>query len=356
MDINQHREQIDSLNIQIIELLNQRAKHALKIGEIKKQNNLPIYVPEREKAILEKVKSLNQGPMLNSDLQHIFKQIMAFTQKLEQNIQVSFLGPQGSYTHEAGVHFFGSAFDEISCVSIKDVFLEVDKKRATFGVVPIENSYYGSVFQTLDCLIDFDLKIIGEIVLRIRHQLLSKTSSLEEIKTIYAHGQSFEQCREYLSSHLPLAEKIEVSSNSKAAQMALQTPYTAAIAGSLASEIYNLPIIAKDIEDALDNSTRFVVLGKEFAENTPKTRTSLIFSIADKPGLLQKILKAFANKNINLTRIESRPSRRKAWDYIFFIDFEGHFKDSKVQVVLKELTELALFIKILGSYPLAGNF
>ena len=147
MDINQHREQIDSLNIQIIELLNQRAKHALKIGEIKKQNNLPIYVPEREKAILEKVKSLNQGPMLNSDLQHIFKQIMAFTQKLEQNIQVSFLGPQGSYTHEAGVHFFGSAFDEISCVSIKDVFLEVDKKRATFGVVPIENSYYGSVFK-----------------------------------------------------------------------------------------------------------------------------------------------------------------------------------------------------------------
>jgi len=343
MSIDNFRKEIDQIDNQIIELLNKRVNFAQKIGEIKKEKKLPIYVPERERAIYDKIASVNQGPMPTSAIQNIFREIISCSRDLERPLRISYLGPAGTYTHQASLYHFGSATEQINCGSIRDVFVEVEKYKADYGIVPIENSYNGVVFQTLDAFLDFDLKIIAEIYLRIRHSLLSNEKDLSRIKKIYSHPQSFEQCRVFLNSQLSHAQKIEVVSNSQAALMASGESGAAAIASHINADLYNLKIAAGDIEDAPDNYTRFVVLGKESPGKALHNKTSLIFSIVDRPGV-------FSSRAINLTKIESRPSKRKAWDYVFFIDMEGHREEQKIQEAIENIKDFSLFHKILGSY------
>lgn len=343
------RTEIDQIDNQIIHLLNQRVELAKKIGEIKKRENLPIYVPERERLIYEKLEQI-PSKVPGSVLKRIFKEIISYSRSIEYPIKISFLGPQGSYTHQAALCHFGSSIEEISCSSIQDVFMEVEKEKATYAVAPIENSYHGVVSQTLDCLIDSDLKIIGEIYLRIKHSLLSTESDIKRIKKIYSHPQSFEQSQIFLSNHLPNVERIEVSSNSQAAVLASREKNSGAIGSVLLSEIYRLNVLASGIEDAADNSTRFLVLGRDYAGLSKENKTSLIFSISDKPGALHDVIQAFSKRSINLTKIESRPSKRKAWDYIFFIDMMGHKDEDRIVSAIEEIKEKTLFYKTLGSY------
>lgn len=355
MDIENYRKRIDEVDQDIIRLLNERASLAQHIGEIKKSKNLPIYVPEREKAIYEKIERINEGVMPTPLVKHIYKEIISYSRSLEYPLKVAFLGPVGSYTHQAAFNHFGSSFEKVACASVQDVFVEVEKGKADYAVVPIENSYHGPVFATVDSLTDSELKIIGEIYLRIRHNLLSAANSLSEVQKVFGHPQALEQCRAFLESHLPNVPKIQVSSNSKAAEMAAADPSIAAVAGNLAAEIYKLNILSADIEDVSDNTTRFVVLGKEEVGETKESKSSVIFSIANKPGALYDILSAFSKRKLDLSKIESRPSKRKAWDYIFLVDFKGHVKSPLVQEALEEVKDKTLFVKILGSYPLGGS-
>jgi chorismate mutase/prephenate dehydratase len=356
MDIQDYRKEIDKIDNQIIELLNQRARSAQEIGRIKKEKNLPIYVPEREKAIYEKIRKINRGIMPTKVVNQIFRQIISYTRSLEYPLKVSFLGPEGSYTHQAALSHFGSSIEEVGCPTIHDIFLEVEKDKADYGVVPIENSYNGVVFQTLDALLDSELVIIGEIYMRIRHALLSRESKTESVQTIYGHPQSLEQCRIYLDTHLMKAKRIQVASNSEAALRASKEKNSAAIASEVAGEIYGLNALATGIEDVPDNTTRFIILGKEPVGPWDSNKTSIVCSISNRPGALADILMSFSSRNIDLSKIESRPSKRKAWDYIFFIDFNGHIEDKKVLDALNEIREKTLFVKILGSYPAGGSF
>lgn len=355
--IDKFRQKIDAIDNQIIELLNERAVAAQGIGEIKKKNNLPIYVPERELAIYQKIESRNPGQMPTPIVKHIFREIISFTRSLEHPIRVSFLGPEGSYTHQAAFTHFGSSIRELGCRSIRDIFTEVEKDKADYGVAPIENSYEGVVFQTMDALIDSDLNIIGEIYLRIRHSLLSKEDSTNKISKIYGHPQSLAQARIYLDNNFPQIERIQVTSNSQAALLASQEEGAAAIASQIAADIYKMNVLAEGIEDVSDNTTRFIIFSKNTNEPQDNAvKTSLVFSISNRPGALHDILQSFSSRNIDLSKIESRPSKRKAWDYIFFIDFEESVNNARVQEALKEIKERTLFLKILGSYSIGGSF
>ncbi|HCL56794.1 MAG TPA: prephenate dehydratase [Spirochaetia bacterium] len=354
MSIDEYRKKIDSIDENIIHLLTERVKCAEEIGKIKKSQNLPIFVPSREKAILERLVKINPEfpPSL---VRQIFKEIISYSRSREYPLKIAFLGPEGSYSHQAVVHYFASSVFEKGCHSITDVFLDLEKEESDFGIVPIENSYNGVVFPTMDGLMDFNLQIIGELYLRIRHTLLSNEKDMKKIKRIYSHPQSLEQCKMFLNKEFPGIEKIEVASNSKAALIASKEKKSAAIAGSLCSELYKIDILASNIEDAVDNYTRFIVLGKTKEYQKNGSKTSLMISIADKPGTLDHILRAFAEKNINLTKIESRPSKRKAWDYVFFIDLDGNIEEERVKVAISEIQEKTLYVKILGSYP-KGEF
>ena len=350
MNIPEHRKAIDKLDGQLIKLLNERTKHVLAIGEIKLKAGEEIYAPHRERAVLQRLCRLNQGPITNDSLRAIYREIMSSALSLEKSLTVAYLGPEATFTHQAAIRRFGSSLRYASQKTIADVFTEVSKNRADYGVVPIENSTEGVVTHTLDMFVDSDLKIVSQIVLPVQHCLISNARR-SQIRKLYTHPQSLGQCRGWVQSHLPRVEIIETSSNARSAEFATKEKESAAIAGVLAAEKYSVRVLEYDIQDNAANATRFLVLGRQCSPPTGKDRTSIMFSIVDRVGALHRALAPFRRFRINMTKIESRPSKRKAWEYFFFVDCDGHMNDSKVAKALAMLGEHCSYVKVLGSFP-----
>ncbi|MBI5417527.1 prephenate dehydratase [Candidatus Poribacteria bacterium] len=354
MDISVLRKKVDEIDNKIIDLLNDRSNLAIDIGKIKREKSMEYYVPAREQAIFEKIQKLNKGNFPEASLKSIYREIMSATRAIQLPLKIAYFGPRATFTHMASLKQFGTSADYVSVKSIKDVFMEVEHNRANYGVVPIENSTEGVVNYTLDMFVDSNLTIYAEIYMEISHYLLSN-SKLSDIKKVYSHSQPIAQCRHWVESNLPNVEVIEVISTAEAAIKASKEKNTAAIASSLAAEIYSLNVVAEKIEDNVDNFTRFLIIGRSFNKKTKYDKTSIMFSVKDKVGALYNSLKPFQKYNINLTKIESRPSRKKAWEYIFFVDFEGHISSKNVKKTLEELKEECFFVKVLGSYPTSSK-
>ena len=345
------REKIDSLDGQILHLLNERAEIAREVGRIKTEFQMASYNPEREGEILRRLEAGNSGPFPRRAVAAVFGEIISACRSLEGELTVVYLGPPATHTNLACIERFGSSANAVRKESIQDVFEAVERKKASFGVVPVENSTEGVVNRTLDMFIDSEVKICGEILIRISHDLLSQKGKPEEIERVYSHPQALAQCRQWLRKNLPQAKLTETLSTAKAAQMAAGDPRAAAVASSVASRFYRLEVIESGIEDYLHNYTRFLVLGQQVAERTGRDKTSLLFSIADAPGALYQVLKPLAEQSINLTKIESRPIKDKPWEYVFFLDLEGHATDSLIDEAVSALKKNVLFLKFLGSYP-----
>ena len=348
------REKINIIDEQILDLLNNRLKEVLKIGELKRKKNEYFYVPHREKEILERLVKKNKGPISNKALGNIFQEIFNLCRSVQKKLKVAYLGPEATFTHLAAVKNFGRSAELIPVKSIKDVFNEVERKRVDYGLVPIENSTEGVVNHTLDMFIDSDLKICAELMLEISHNLLAKNEDLNKIKKVCSHSQPIAQCRNWLEKTLPNVQLVEVASTACAAQLASKRADTAAIASYQAATLYNLKIVARNIGDKTDNLTRFLVIGEKDSPSCGKDKTSVMFSVKDRVGALHDMLIPFQKNGVNLTKIESRPSGKKVWDYIFFVDFNGHIKDAKVQRTLNLLEKQSFLVKVLGSYPRGG--
>ncbi len=349
------RKKIDEIDETIVKLLNERAKLAKEVGHIKKQYNLPIYVPSREQEIFDRLQRLNQqyGEFPTDFIKPVFREIIAACRSTEENLKVAYLGPRATFTHQASLHHFGQAVEHIPVQTIRDVFEELEKGKVDFGVVPVENTIEGVVNYTLDMLMDFDLKIIGEIILEISLHLMGINPNLNEIKRVYSHRHALAECRDWLHKNLPDAQLIEVESTAKAAEIAKDDFESVAIASEAAADIYGLHIIEKKIDKHINNLTRFLIIGKEIPKPTGNDKTSFIFSLKNKVGALYKTLEPLYKRGINLTKIESRPSKKGAWDYIFFTDIEGHIEEPTIKQALEELKEKSPYFKILGSYPKA---
>jgi chorismate mutase/prephenate dehydratase len=350
MSLEEIRKKIDHIDTEIIRLLNERARAAMEIGKIKDQANAHIYAPAREKQIFDKITLKNPGPLSNDALKSIYKEIISASRSLEKPLTVTYLGPRATFTHLAAQQKFGSSTTYLPARTISDVFNDVQKGRADYGVVPIENSTDGIVSYTLDMFMESDLKIFSEVMLEVSQNLMSR-SQLQDIKKVYSHPQALGQCRKWLEANLPQAELIATSSTTQAAELAEKDADAAAIANELASEIYHLNLLVRRIEDSPNNFTRFLVIGHSMAERGEHDKTSVMFSIKHQAGALSEVLKRFSLHRINLTRIESRPSRQRAWEYVFFVDLEGHIDDLPVAQALAEAAECCIFLKSLGSYP-----
>jgi len=351
MSLKTLRRKVDSLDKKIIQLLNLRARTAKVISQTKIKAGKSIYSPDRESEVLRKISSISKGPLNNKALESIYREIMSVSLSLGKPLTVAYLGPEASFSNLAALKRFGSQLKYIPCESINDVFLEVERDNADYGVVPIENSIEGAVTYTLDMFVDSDLKICSQIILDISHNLLANCAK-NKIKRVYSNPNVLGQCRIWLQENLPGVEKIEVSSTTRAAQIAAKEKNSAAIASLLAAKIYGLKVLASDIEDSPHNVTRFLVIGKNEAALTNHDKTSILFSIKDRVGALHDMLMPFKKYGINLTKIESRPSKKKAWDYYFYLDLEGHNANPKVKKALQELESKCKFLKILGSYPI----
>ena len=349
------RKRIDEIDAQLQQLISERGKLALEVAHTKlgagEQANF--YRPEREAQVLRRVIERNQGPLADDDMARLFREIMSLCLALEQPMAIAYFGPEGTYTQAAALKHFGHAVTTKPLSAIDDVFREVEAGSAHYGVVPVENSTEGVVNHTLDMFMQSSLKICGEVETPVHHNLLSKVADAAQITRIYSHQQSLAQCREWLDNNMPGIERVAVSSNGEAARLAAQGEGVAAIAGVIAAELYDLTILQRNIEDQPDNTTRFLVIGREDTPPSGKDKTTLLVSTMNKPGALSRLLQAFANHDVSMTRIESRPSRVTVWDYVFFIDVEGHVKDTPVAAALKELEQSSSMLKILGSYPKA---
>jgi len=352
MGLKELRAQIDKLDEDIVKLLNKRAEVVKRIGELKNKARRGVYSPEREKQIYDRICSLNKGPLPDRVLKAIYREIMSGSLSLEKAIKICYLGPSGTFTHQAAKSKFGESVEYVPVKSIDEVFGEVAIGRADYGVVPVENSTEGNVGETLHMFMDTDLKICSEILLRIHHNLMARCK-FEQIKKVYSRPQVFGQCKAWLSNNMPNVELCSASSTTQAAQLARSERYSAAIAHEEAARIYGLEILRHHIEDSPHNATRFLVLGHEIPKPTGADKTSIICSIRNRPGALVEILMPFKEHNINLTQVVPWPSKRRAWDYCFFIDFEGHHTNRKISKALREVEEKCTEMKILGSYPRA---
>ena len=351
--LDQLRAAIDALDAKIVEFINARAQVVGEIGKIKKAKNAEIYVPEREKAVYDKVTALNKGPFPNEALLAVYREIMSGSLALEKRLRICYLGPDASFSHQAARLKFGSSVEYGPVLGIDAVFDEVAAGRADYGLVPIENSTEGSVSDTLDKFIESALKICGEILLPIHHNLIAACKR-EEIKKVYSKGTALAQCKAWLASNLPTAALVDVGSTTQAAQLAKKERGAAAVAHEEAARIYGLDIIGKGIEDSPHNATRFVVLSRQNAGRTGADKSSVMCSIKNRPGALVDILIPFKANEINLTQVVPWPSKKRAWDYFFFIDFDGHCADAHVAATLRVVEELCKELKILGSYPKAN--
>ena len=349
------RTRIDALDEKIQSLLSERAKCAQEVAEVKRiggeQNEC--YRAEREAEVLRKVLERNQGPLSDEDVTRLFREVMSVCRALEQPLTIACLGPQGTYSEAAALKHFGHAVTLLPLADIDAIFHDVESASANYGVVPVENSTEGSVSRTLDMLMVSPLRICGEIELRVNHHLLAKADTLAEIRRVYAHQQALAQCRGWLANHLPRVELQPVSSNAEGARRAAQESDAAAIASDHAASIYQLRSLAASIEDVSSNATRFLVLGRQDTSPSGSDKTSLLISTRNKSGALHHLLASLANHKISMTRIESRPSRQAAWEYVFFIDIEGHAQDPAVALALQEIQSEATLLKVLGSYPKA---
>jgi len=350
MTLKKLRSKIDALDKKIVALLNLRAKVTLGIAEIKRRTGKSIYAPERERQVLQRAALLNKGPLNSGSLEAIYREIMSSSLVLEKRLKIAYLGPKASFTHLAALKRFGSQMEYVPMENISDIFLEVERGSVDYGVVPVENSIEGAVSHTLDMFVDADLKICAQIILDVSHNLLAKCR-IKNIKRVYSNPQVFGQCRIWLQENLPGVERIEVSSTTRAAQIAAAEKTSACIASRLAAKVYKLKVLAGGIEDSPHNATRFMVIGNNDVPPTGKDKTSVMFSVKDKVGALHDMLVPFKKYGINLTKIESRPSKKKAWDYYFYLDLEGHRDNPRVKKALSELESKCNFLKILGSYP-----
>ncbi len=355
MGLKNLRKKVDSLDDQILKLLNKRANVILEIGKAKGILRQPVYVPDREKSVYANIISKNKGPLSKESLKAIFREIMSGSLQLERPLKIAYLGPEFTFTHMASVKKFGSSVDYIDCGTITDIFSEVEKGRADYGVVPIENSIEGAVNHTLDMFADSSLKICSEVYLEVLHSLLSNEKDKSAIRRVYSKREVFGQCRLWLEANLPRVELKEVSSTAKAAEIAAKEKGAGCIASECAAAKYDLRALYGSIEDSAHNVTRFLVIGKNDAKPTGEDKTSLMFSVKDKAGALHDMLVPFKRYGINLTKIESRPSKIRAWEYYFFVDLEGHYHEAKVQKALAELKKSASHMKVLGSYPVGDS-
>lgn len=350
IELKKLRGKIDKIDFTILKALKERLQIASQIAKIKSSKKIQQYDAEREKEILKTLLKKNKKKFPEESLKLIYQEIISTSRSSYRPLTIAYLGPEATFTHLALIKKFGQSNILKPMFSIKEVFMEVEKQRTDYGVVPIENSTEGIVNYTLDVFIDSDLKICDEILLEI-HQHLMANCKFSQIKKIYSHPQAIAQCRYWLESNIPSVQITEVQSTSKAAQIAAKEKNAAAIASELAAKIYKLKIITKRIEDTKDNITRFLVIGKNFGQSTGSDKTSIMFSIKDKVGALYEVLSIFKTQGINLTKIESRPSKIKPWEYFFFIDIEGHSEERKVKAALSKLNNYCTFFKILGSYP-----
>lgn len=347
------RERIDTLDQRILGLISERARCAQEIAAVKQAAGdcSNFYRPEREAQVLRRVMKRNTGPLSNEEILRLFREIMSACLALEEPLRVAFLGPAGTFTQAAALKHFGRSVHTVPLRAIDEVFREVESEGADYGVVPVENSTEGVVNHTLDMFLQSPLKICGEVQLRIHHHLIGHAQNIANVRCIYSHQQSLAQCREWLTVNLPHAERIAVSSNAEAVRLGQARPDAAAIAGQCAADIYGLPILAANIEDEPNNTTRFLIIGTRTIPASGKDKTALLVSAPNRPGLLYRLLEPLARHGVSMTRIESRPSRRGMWDYVFFIDLEGHSDDAPVIGALAELQREASLFRILGSYP-----
>jgi chorismate mutase/prephenate dehydratase len=349
--LKQLREQIDRLDDELLKLVNQRAGLAQQIGHLKEDGVM--LRPEREAQVLLRLQKQNSGPLSNDAVVRLFTEVMSQCRALEAPLTVAYLGPQGTFTEAAAQKRFGSAIQEHSCATIDDVFRAVESGSAQYGVVPVENSTEGAVGRTLDLLLQSGLQVCGEVMLAIHQCLLSTHCDVSDIQTIYSHPQSLAQCQGWLNVNLPHAARIPVSSNAEAARLAAEHPGSAAIAGSQAALHFKLQLCVENIEDDVRNTTRFLVLGKQLIAPSGCDKTSLVLSAVNRPGAVHELLSSLAKRGVSLTKFESRPSRSGLWEYMFYVDIEGHQADIKVAAALAELKQVAAFVKVLGSYPVA---
>lgn len=349
--IQELRKKIDEIDDRIIDLLNERAKIVVQVGDIKKAANLEFHSPGREREILDRLAARNKGPFPQDTLRAVYREILSSSLSLERPIKVAYLGPRATFTHMAGMQQFGLAAQYVPLENIREVFSEVERGRADYGVVPIENSTEGVVNYTLDTFIDSDLKIYAEILLEVSQNLMNRSGKMEDIRKVYTHPQVPGQCRQWIEKNLAGIPILDAPSTARAAEMAKEDTAAAAIASEMAAVLYGLQIVAKKIEDNPHNVTRFLVISKKSAGRTGNDKTSIMFSIKDKVGALHAMLTPFADAGINLNRLDARPSGRKIWDYVFFLDMEGHIDDPKVAEAIGRLKQDCMFLKVLGSYP-----
>jgi chorismate mutase/prephenate dehydratase len=349
------RDEIDTLDRKIQDLISDRARLAFRVRKSKGKSGSAVdfYRPEREAQVLRKVCERNKGPLSDSEMLRLFREIMSACLAQQEPLKVAFLGPEGTFTQQAVHRHFGHSVHTMSLPAIDDVFEQVHSGDADFGVVPVENSTQGIVSHTLDNFLLSDLKICGEIELRVHQNLLTAAKSLDQIERVYSHEQSLSQCKNWLRTHLPGVELIAVGSNSEAARRVRNTPESAAIAGRSAADIYGLPVMFADIEDHPDNTTRFLVIGRQIFAPSGNDKTTLLLSGPEGPGLLHSLLEPFRVHGLNMTRIESRPSRQGKWAYVFFVDVEGHAEDQALAAALEDLAKVSKLSRVLGSYPRA---
>jgi len=357
-ELSSIRERIDDIDLRIHQLLNERARFAQQVGESKRGQGLStadFYKPEREAQVLRNAIERNEGPLRNEEVVRLFREIMSACLAQQEPLKIAFLGPEGTFSQQAVLKHFGHSVRALPLPAISEVFEEVQAGHADFGVVPIENSTEGTVNHTLDMFLSSPLKICGEIELRIRQHLMGRMKGLQKIARVCSHPQSLAQCRQWLDEHLPNIERIPVSSNAEAARRARDEDGTAAIAGEAAAEVYNLGVIVPEIEDTADNTTRFLVVGRKLFSASGQDKTTLLVSAGDtqSPGALHRLLGPLADNDITMTRIESRPSRKRKWDYVFFIDVIGHAEQPPLSTALDQLKQASTLFRVLGSYPAA---
>ena len=350
-ELDELRGKIDKIDDKLIKLLTDRAKLGIKVAKVKGKAGAPVFFPARERQILKKVADDNKGPLSDTALQNVFREIFSATRSVERALKYACLGPAGSFSHLAALKLFGSSSESILNTDIDSVFHEVERGVADYGVVPIENSIEGAVGRTLDLLISSPVKIFNEFYFDIHINLNSKAKKIGDVKTLYTHYMPLGQCRQWIASNMPGVKIVDTSSTTAAAMKAKDDPKSAALGSYEAAKIYQLNILAEQVEDRTGNQTRFLVISMNGAPHTGKDKTSVLFSISHESGALQKILRQFSARSLNLSKIESRPSPAKEWEYIFFVDFDGHMDDPDAQWAIKKIKPLTLFLKQLGSYP-----
>ncbi len=352
-DLQRLRLEIDEIDARVQELISKRARKAGAVARSKGTASgiAEYYRPEREAQVLRAVVERNEGPLSNAEMVRLFREIMSACLAQQEPLKVAYLGPEGTFSQSAVVKQFGHSIRELPIATIEAVFSEVEERVADFAVVPVENSTEGAVHNTLDMFMTSSLRICGEVELRVIQNLLSRAGDLSQVERIYSHQQSLAQCRGWLRQHLPKVERIAVSSNAEAARRVRHAPDAAAIAGGAAAELYELNVLAEDIADQEDNTTRFLVVGRRRFPPSGRDKTTLMLSAEDQPGLLFHLLEPLAKRGVSMTRIESRPSRQGKWDYVFFIDVDGHAEQEPLRSALADLEPVATLIKVLGSYP-----